>query len=208
MNRAETEVVGNEGTGSRVLEDVRIPSYTILSYPKRLFQEKSEGKKNSDRPKETALEAIKLGALADRGFVFQFVAGLEPIELHASDFPALPINSSDSEPIFSMDSSIVKFLRPKTRLLDGDKAGNVTPDDVRDWFLRVVMMRERFMQYKKTRKLLSLIVNKQKKPLSTVGIVLAWNAAGLPSFTDPNHNQGNLSILGRIQPQSTSSPAA
>ena len=190
MAQAETKTSTQVELAQNSLSKEGVPLSVLLKYPTTLYAEQIAG---GPRPTVTAVEAIKLGALADRGAVVQHIGGIPPFELNVSDFPPYPATTGKMSTLFSIDRDAIRFLRSKSALLARDD-GTDAADFVKDWFLRAVNLRQRFMLHRETRELLTFRVGKKHYLFSSRAIDWVWTATGLPQIKDPTKGEILLHI--------------
>ncbi len=104
-----------------------------LVYPSELIEERVD-------PVPVALDALKLGILADRGKVLQRVGNIY-LRLRVADIPPfIPTGKPEESTvsIFNVTSDTVRFISTQTRLKPISALG------IQDWYLRVLEMHQRF----------------------------------------------------------------
>lgn len=150
-----------------VVKEHYIPPSVLLKYPTDLYADNIAQSRN---PNILAIDALMLGALADRSKLFQQI-GEETFTLRVSDLDPYPAFKGFSD-TFSINSNLIEFLRRETRLISGD----VSENQVKDWFLRAVNLHTRFEQADAA----VLRVGGKTWPVDHQGIADAWKAAQLP----------------------------
>ncbi len=192
MSGIETESVTRENIQAEIPgRELNFPKHAHFKYPSELYKKLTETKRN---PKTIALLTFKLGALADRGYIFQKISGVAPMQLEVADFPPYPAKTGNSDLVFGVDSRIIKFLSSTSWLLSGDKFGDVSETDVRDWFLRAETLRQRFFEHEENRKLLMITDGTITFDLSPKGIDDMWRVGNLPSLRYPHLWDNTLSM--------------
>lgn len=140
-----------------------------------------------------ARDTIKLGVLADRGYVYQLMGGIKNVQVEVADFPDSPFKICQIRAATILDKKTVEFLSEYSILLEGDEHGDITKNDVQEWFSKATTLRQRFLENVETQQLIQLRFEESSRTLSKEGIDEIWYKVGLPPARI-RRSSGNVQI--------------
>lgn len=127
--RSWVERLQTLGHMSSIKEDVQF--YSWLPYPEDLY--KFQLKRGQD-PTQASFDAVRFGALMDRGRVFQTV-GQDWLKLKVSDIPSYPLPlEAEFVTFLQLSPATIKFIAQETHLV----RRSATSEQIKDWFLRTL----------------------------------------------------------------------
>jgi hypothetical protein len=193
MNRTEIKSpLANDIPLRAPLVEKEIPGHMWLRFPIDLLRKVSQ---TEQCPKSYALGTLKLGILADRGFVYQRFKDLPLTELNVSDFPPYSANIERTTGLIAADYYTLMLLWNGTKLLPSGKDNAVTNRDIQDWYSRAITLRQRFMDSPETRELIILTNGEQYFELSHESLNTIWGASDLPVIRDKLPYDVTLTLL-------------
>ncbi len=141
---------------------------TLIGYPSPLYERQ---KAKNHNPREKAIEALKLGILADRGVLFQETRGSSR-ELEVEDVASFPCSRAYF--IIKLTNNIARYIAQGSSLMDNEPS----PIDLKRWYLRASHLQSLFDETD----LLVLKTDGEDFPVTPEGIDTAWVRAGLPTL--------------------------